>query len=67
MEKVFAAFDGQVLESGNISFQPNRMARKVPEAIVDDTQIDPKLKAKMDWIKATKNVQIAIMQYHSCC
>jgi hypothetical protein len=44
-------------------FQPNKIARKVPKTREEYTQIDPKLKANMDWMKATRNDQIASMQY----
>ena len=39
------------------------MANNVRKPKEEDTQIDPKLKAKVDWIKATKNAQRAFMQY----
>ena len=39
---------GHVVESGDNRFQPKMIARKVPKAKEEDTQIDPKLKAKMD-------------------
>ena len=58
----FEAWVGQVLESGDNNFQHNKMARKVPTSKEEYTHSDPKLKAKMDWIKATKNAQRAIMQ-----
>ena len=37
----FDALVGQVIESGDNSFQHNKMARKVPKSKEDDTQIDP--------------------------
>ena len=38
------------------------MAKVVPESKEEYTQIEPTLKANTDWIKATKHVQISIMQ-----
>ena len=51
------ALVGQARESGDNDFQPNNMARKVPNSKEEDTSIPPKLKAKMDWMKTTKGVQ----------
>ena len=60
--KEFDALVGQAVESGDNNFQPNKMARNVHKSKDEDTHIDPKLKANMDLIKATKNVQRAIVQ-----
>ena len=47
----FDTLVGQVIESGHNKFQPNNMARKVPKSKEEDIQIDPKVKANMDWLQ----------------
>ena len=51
--KEFDALVGQVVESGG---------QKVAKAKEEYIHLVPKLKANMDWIKATKHVQRSIMQ-----
>ena len=49
-----------VMESRDNNFQPNKIPKKVPKSIEEDTQMDPKLTANTDCIKATKNVSYII-------
>ena len=62
MEKSFDALVGQVMEIRGHTCPVQQVANNVPKSNEEDMQIEPKLKAKMDWINATEHFQRAIMQ-----
>ena len=61
--KNFDSVVGQVMDTGDSNFKPNKVPKRLPKPPKDeDPDIDPKQKAKQEWVKAVKGVQKAINQ-----
>ena len=51
------------MDQGDTNFKPNKQPKKLGnKPIYEDPTLDPRQKAKMEWVRDTKNVQKSINQ-----